>query len=481
MQITGSRPGMKAARTEAKPKPWFRVENAFKGEGGAETTPVYIYDEIGDSWWGGTSAADFIKMIGTIETPKIELHLNSPGGDIFDGVAIYNALNAHPAEVNVVVDALAASAASFIAQAGDTVTMTKGSMMMIHDGSGMVWGNASDMRQMADLLDKLSNNIASIYADRAGQSTEFWRNLMQEEVWYDAQEAVDAGLADSVSGDTKAEDDAAAQNKWDLSVFNFAGRGAAPNPFSVRQRIANQLKENIVAKPTNTAGDGGDGTQQETGSPATDPDAQTTEGTADEAQKEREDQSATGVPTDGEPAPAAPAAPATPPAPETGSEPANKVTMTGPHSQPTFKLNGQDTTDFQAVQNRLDMLENFRSETVKQSKKDFVMQLATDKKIGAPQIDSLTNYALGLDDEGYAKWKATWDAAAPLQMLTDKPGSGGSENSGQQTAAEEKANDQIDTLKATIRQHQLINMAPEKIMQTPSYKALMALDPTFKL
>lgn len=477
MQITGSRPGMKAARTEAKPKPWFRVENAFKGEGGTETTPVYIYDEIGDSWWGGTSAADFIKMIGTIDTPKIELHLNSPGGDIFDGVAIYNALNAHPAEVNVIVDALAASAASFIAQAGDTVTMTKGSMMMIHDGSGMVWGNASDMRQMADLLDKLSNNIAGIYADRAGQSTEFWRNLMQEEVWYDAQEAVDAGLADSVSGDTKAEDDAAAQNKWDLSVFNFAGRGAAPNPFSVRQRIANQLKENIV-KPQNSEGSA-EGTQ-ETGSPATDPDAQTTEGTANEAQEEREDQSATGVPSSGEPAPAAPAAPATPPAaPEASAE--NKVVMAGPHSQPTFKLQGQDTTDFQAVQNRLDMLENFRSETVKQSKIDFVKELATGNKIGAPQIDSLTEYALGLDDEGYAKWKATWDAAAPLQMLTDKPGSTVTNTNGQQTAAEEKSSDQIETLKATIRQHQLINMAPEKIMQTPSYKALMELDPTFKL
>lgn len=480
MQITGSRPGMKAARTEAKPKPWFRVENAFKGEGGADTTPVYIYDEIGDSWWGGTSAADFIKMIGTIETPKIELHLNSPGGDIFDGVAIYNALNAHPAEVNVVVDALAASAASFIAQAGDTVTMTKGSMMMIHDGSGIVFGNASDMRTMADLLDKLSDNIASIYADRAGQSTEFWRNLMQEEVWYNAQEAVDAGLADTVNGDTKEEDDTAAQNKWDLSVFNFAGRGAAPNPFSVRQRIANQLKENIVAKPTNTADGSGDGTQQETGSPATDPDAQTTEGTADDAQEEREDQSDTGVAADGDAAPAAPAAPATPPAPETGSEPANKVTMTGPHAQPSFTMQGQQTTDFQAVQNRLDMLENFRIETLKQAKIDFVKQLATENKIGAPQIDSLTEYAQGLDDEGYAKWKATWDAAAPLQMLAGKHG-GTEVTNDSQTAAGDKSDNKIETLKAVIRQHQLINMAPEKIKQTPTYKDLLELDPTFKL
>jgi ATP-dependent protease ClpP protease subunit len=471
---------MRAARSEAKPKPWFRVENAFKGEGDKEVTPVYIYDEIGDSWFGGTSAADFIKMIGTIETAKIELHLNSPGGDIFDGVAIYNALHAHPAEVDVIVDALAASAASFIAQAGDTVTMTKGSMMMIHDGSGMVWGNASDMRTMAELLDKLSNNIASIYADRAGQSTEFWRNLMIEEVWYDAQEAVDAGLADTVAGDTKAEDDAAAQNKWDLSVFNYAGRAGAPNPFSVRQRIANQLKENIVAKTTNTADGSGDGTQQETGSPATDPDAQTTEGTASDAQEEREDQSATGVPTEGEPAPAAPAAPATPPAPE--AQPENKVTVAGPHGQPVFTLNGQQTSDFQAVQTRLDVLENFRDEAVKQSKIDFVVQLATDNKIGAPQIDSLTEYALGLDDAGYAKWKATWDVAAPLQMLGVKHGGAGVTNSnGQQTAEREKTSDQIDILKATIRQHQLTNMAPEKIMQTPSYKALMELEPTFKL
>lgn len=470
MQITGSRPGMKAARTEGKTKPWFRVEDAFKGDSGTQTTPVYIYDEIGDSWWGGTSAADFIKMIGTIDTPKIELHLNSPGGDIFDGVAIYNALSAHPAEVNVIVDALAASAASFIAQAGDTVTMTKGSMMMIHDGSGIVFGNAADMRTMADLLDKLSDNIASIYADRAGQSTQFWRNLMQEEVWYNAQEAVDAGLADSVNGETKEEDDTAAQNKWDLSVFNYAGRASAPNPFSVRQRIANQLKENIVAKSTNTA----DPAASDQPDPQTDP----TQPTAEPVEPSDEPAGDPVEPTEPtEPTPTEPAVPSEP----ADSEPSNKVTMTGPHSQPTFKLQGQDTTDFQAVQNRLDVLENFRTEAIKQGKVDFVTQLAAENKIGAPQIDSLTEYAMGLDDEGYAKWKATWNVAAPLQMLTDKPGSAGTNHSSQQTAAEEKASEKIETLKAVIRQHQLTNMAPEKIMQTPSYKALMELEPTFKL
>lgn len=462
MQISGSRPLMRAKPDQGKPKPWFRVENAFKGDSDQEVTPVYIYDIIGDGGWfdEGTSAADFIKMVGTIETPKIELHLNSPGGDIFDGVAIYNALRAWAKadghEVHVVVDALAASAASFIAQAGDTVTMTQGSMMMIHDGSGVVFGNASDMRSTADLLDKLSNNIAGIYADRAGQSTEFWRNLMIEEVWYNAQEAVDSGLADSVGDETKAEDDAAAQNKWDMSVFNYSGRGAAPNPFSVRQRIANQLKENIVPKATNSGTDPVE--------PTADDPVEPVDPTEDE-------------PVEPTPAPAAPAAPATPPAPEA------KVTVElNDKAQPVFMLGGQPTTDFNAVQQRLDVLENFRTETIKQSKIDFVLQLASDNKIGAPQIDSLTTYAQGLDDAGYENWKATWDAAAPLPMLAAKhAGAGVTNPDGSQTEEAKNAADELDIKRDIVKSHKQAGMSTENIMKTDSYKRLMELDPTYKL
>jgi len=149
--------------------------------------------------WFGMTAVDFIEELKAVESAKIDLHLNSPGGEVFDAVAIYNSLVQHDAEVTVYVDGLAASAASFIAQSGDTVIMQKASTMMIHDASGMAWGNAKDMADTANILNKISDNIASIYAERTGGTTEEWRAFMQEEIWYTAKEAVDAGLADKVS------------------------------------------------------------------------------------------------------------------------------------------------------------------------------------------------------------------------------------------------------------------------------------------
>lgn len=182
---------------EVKGKSWYTITNLSKDE-----TEVFIYDEIG--FWGVT-AADFIKDIRDISTPKITLRINSPGGDVFDGVAIYNAIRRQDAEVNVFIDGLAASAASFIAMAGDTVTMSPKSQMMIHDAWGLVIGPADDMRKMADMLDKTSDNIASIYADRAGGTVEEWRGKMRDESWFSDQEAVDAGLADRIDGEKMPE------------------------------------------------------------------------------------------------------------------------------------------------------------------------------------------------------------------------------------------------------------------------------------
>jgi len=121
---------------------------------------VYLYDEIGMC---GVTAADFVQALAGVTTPALDLHINSPGGSVFDGIAIHAALVNHAATVNTVVDGIAASAASFIAMAGDTRSIEKPASMMIHDASGLVLGNAGDMRQMADVLDQLSNAIAGIY------------------------------------------------------------------------------------------------------------------------------------------------------------------------------------------------------------------------------------------------------------------------------------------------------------------------------
>lgn len=460
---------------QAKPREWFRVENAWKDEESTDPvrTPIYIYDEIGGGWFGGTSADDFVQMLSTIKTPEIELHLNCPGGAVFDGIAIYNALMAHASTVHVVVDALAASAASFIAQAGNneggSIRMTTGAMMMIHDGSAMAYGPASVMRETADLLDTLSNNVAGIYAKHAGQTKEFWRNLMIEEVWYGADEAVAAGLATEVDGDTKKEDEDAAQNKWDLSVFNHAGRGAAPDPLKTMQRIANQLKEN----PVSEAAPEPEG--QETGSPETDPNAQTTEGPAGEAAEEKQEEQSGGAPaepTETTPTPSVPPTPAPAAPAETAEQRAKYKFQMGVGEQV------QETTDFAAVQQRLTMLEQFRVDTMKASKEDFVKQLAADKKISASQIEQFTAHALKLDDAGYADWAKLYENAPSIPMLAydgAKGGSGGSNPEGTEQA------DALATAKEIVAQHQLSRMSDEQIKKTASYQLIIKHEPNFEL
>lgn len=177
---------------------WYRIANA------ADRAEVWIYDAIGE--WGIT-ADEFVRDLRTVTAKTIDLHINSPGGLVFDGVAIYSALKNHAATVDVFVDGIAASAASFVAMAGDTVVVEKPAKLMIHDAGGLVLGNAADMRQMADLLDELSDTIAGIYADRAGGAVAKWRDAMRAETWYSAAEAVKAGLADRVANDSKPAPD----------------------------------------------------------------------------------------------------------------------------------------------------------------------------------------------------------------------------------------------------------------------------------
>ncbi len=176
---------------------WYSIRNVTDAE-----ADIYIYDEIG--YWGVT-ANDFISDLRDIKSSKIALHINSPGGDVFDGIAIYNAIRRHKAEVTVWIDGIAASAASFIAMAGDEVVMSPHSQMMIHEASGLVIGPADDMRKMADLLDKSSDNIAAIYAKRTEGTVPEWRARMKDESWFSDSEAVEAGLADRVDGEDEAD------------------------------------------------------------------------------------------------------------------------------------------------------------------------------------------------------------------------------------------------------------------------------------
>ena len=178
---------------------WYKIRMSAP-----RTADIDILSDIG-GWWDGMDAATMVRDIRDLDADEIRLNINSGGGSVFDAVAILNALRQHPAKVTANVLGLAASAASFIACGVDETTMSANSTMMIHDGSGIAVGNAQDMHEMADLLDKLSDNIASIYAAKAGGTPDSWRETMRAETWYTADEAVEAGLADRVVAGEKVE------------------------------------------------------------------------------------------------------------------------------------------------------------------------------------------------------------------------------------------------------------------------------------
>lgn len=171
-----------------------------------KTAEIVIYDEIGKSWWGEdtVSAKQFLDDLNALgDVDAITLRINSPGGDVFDGVAIHNSLKNHKAKVTAHVDGIAASAASFIAMAADKIVMPANSFLLIHGASGMSWGNADDMRAVADDLDRIDKSLTSTYVTRAKSTTAKVKALMKEDRLMDAAEAKDWGFADEVTSEKK--------------------------------------------------------------------------------------------------------------------------------------------------------------------------------------------------------------------------------------------------------------------------------------
>ncbi|OAT46100.1 putative Clp family protease [Proteus hauseri ATCC 700826] len=167
-----------------------------------QTADIYIYDEIG-GW--GISARRFTEdLLSMGNLSHINLHIHSPGGEVFDGIAIYNQLKNHSATITVYIDGLAASMASVIAMVGDTVIMPKNAMMMIHKPWGVSWGDANDMREYADLLDKLENVLIPAYVAKTGKTTEEITAMLEQETWLDGDECVEHGFADKVIEPVKA-------------------------------------------------------------------------------------------------------------------------------------------------------------------------------------------------------------------------------------------------------------------------------------
>lgn len=187
-------------------------------------TEILIYGEIG----GDVVASSVVSELKGIEDDEVTLRINSPGGDVYEGLTIMNALRSHSATVTAVVEGLAASAASFIAVGGaDRVVMRPTAELMIHEAMSFIGGNAAEMSRVVDDLDRISANLSTVYAERSGGDPAEWRERMRAETWFSAEEAVAAGLADAVEDGRAA---VAAVTGRVTNHFKYRGRSVAPSP-----------------------------------------------------------------------------------------------------------------------------------------------------------------------------------------------------------------------------------------------------------
>ncbi len=190
----------------------------LKIEQKGEEATVYIYDVIGPDYYGGISAKEFVPQFSALKASKINLRINSPGGDVFDARAIAAAIAAHPAEKTVHIDGLAASAATYVALAGDHVKMAEGAFFMIHNAWTLAMGNANDMDETAALLRKVDGSIRADYSRKTGIGDEQIKTWMDATTWFTAQEAKQQGFIDEIIEPGASP----ANSKWNLAAYGNA-------------------------------------------------------------------------------------------------------------------------------------------------------------------------------------------------------------------------------------------------------------------
>lgn len=188
----------------------------------AKEATVYLYDMIVDSdtdaeWWGGVSAESFVQQFAAIKADTIHLRVNSPGGSVFGGRAMEQAIRQHSAKVIAHVDGVAASAASFLIMPADEVRMAPGAFLMIHKAWSIAMGNEEDFRKQAELLGQIDASLAKTYQQRTGIDAAEIADMLAAETWIEASRAVELKFADSV-------EDGAPGNliAWDLSAYKAA-------------------------------------------------------------------------------------------------------------------------------------------------------------------------------------------------------------------------------------------------------------------
>lgn len=226
-------------------KNWYSIQ--AKADAPAE---ISIYDEIG--LWGVT-AKQFIADLKALDAKTVKLAINSPGGSVFDALAMYNALRQHPADIEVTVMGVAASAASLVAMAGDKIVMPENAFMMIHNPLNFAYGNADELREMADVLDKIGASLVATYAARTGLPDEEIKALLDAETWLSADEAVAKGFADELQPSLKVAACYAAERLPDIvraSIVLEADPEPEPEPEDDHplDASARALAVSIIAK-----------------------------------------------------------------------------------------------------------------------------------------------------------------------------------------------------------------------------------------
>ena len=211
---------------------WYNIQNKA-----GSATDVYIFDEIG--MWGIT-AQNFISDIKDLKDTPINLRINSLGGDVFDGLAIYNIIKKRTAKTTVYIEGIAASIATIIALGADEVVMSENSLFMIHNASGGAMGESKDLQKTAEVLDKITRQLAEVYEAKTGMSQEAIQDMMDEETWLNAQEAFDLGFVDTISDAIKVA------AKYDVSKFKNITQEEIKNKLSINinnKKMTNELKE----------------------------------------------------------------------------------------------------------------------------------------------------------------------------------------------------------------------------------------------
>lgn len=220
-------------------KSWFDIHNKST----SNTADVYIYSEVGGY---DVNAKSFIDELKEIKDKDITIHINSLGGSVFDGLAIYNALKNHAKKVTTKVEGICASIASVIAMAGDTIEMAENSLLMIHNPFAMSGGDANELRKTANILDKIRNEIADIYASKSKHDANHYIALMEVESWFNSKESLELGLINGITKPVKI------QNNYDISNFRNITHDKINNIISNSHKNNLEMKEEIQKEVVET-------------------------------------------------------------------------------------------------------------------------------------------------------------------------------------------------------------------------------------